>query len=146
MLVEGPYGRLGARARTRPKVALIGAGVGITPIRALAEGLDVRYGDCVVLHRYTTDRVFGPELDLLARDRGLALLSLPGRRRRSDSWLPVGVDERVDDVTALRHWVPDIAERDVFVCGPEPWTDLVRDTLLRTGLPEDRLHLETFAW
>jgi predicted ferric reductase len=145
-LVEGPYGRLGARSRTQPKVALIGAGVGITPIRALAEGLDVRYGDCVVLHRYTDDRLFGREFDRLARNRGLALLSLPGHRRHSDSWLPVGVDHRVDDVTALRHWVPDIAERDVFVCGPEPWTDLVRDTLLRAGLPEDRLHLETFAW
>ena len=145
-LVEGPYGRLGARSRTQPKVALIGAGVGVTPIRALAEGLDVRYGDCVVLHRYTDARLFGRELDRLARDRGLALLSLPGRRRHDHSWLPTGVDPRVDDVTALRHWVPDIAERDVFVCGPEPWTELVRDSLHRAGLPEDRLHLETFAW
>jgi ferredoxin-NADP reductase len=52
----------------------------------------------------------------------------------------------VDDVTALHHWVPDVAERDVFVCGPEPWTEMVRDSLLRAGLPEDRLHLETFGW
>jgi predicted ferric reductase len=146
VLVEGPFGRLAPRARTRARVALIGAGVGFTPIRALAEGLEVGYGDCVVLHRYTGDRLFGRELDLLARERGLAVLDLPGRRRHGDSWLPVGVDDRVDDVTALRHWVPDIADRDVYVCGPEGWTDLVRDSLLATGLPEDRLHLETFAW
>ena len=38
-LFEGPYGRLSPRARTRRGVALIGAGVGITPLRALAEGL-----------------------------------------------------------------------------------------------------------
>ena len=25
----------------------------------------------------------------------------------------------------LRRWVPDIAERDVYVCGPTAWTDLV---------------------
>jgi ferredoxin-NADP reductase len=56
------------------------------------------------------------------------------------------VDERVDDVTALLRWVPDIAERDVFVCGPERWTDLVRATLTAAGLPDDRLHLETFGW
>jgi ferredoxin-NADP reductase len=42
--------------------------------------------------------------------------------------------------------VPDIAERDVYVCGPERWTDLVRASLLAAGLPADRLHLEIFAW
>jgi hypothetical protein len=40
VLVEGPYGRLSARARTRQKVALVAAGVGLTPLRALAEELD----------------------------------------------------------------------------------------------------------
>jgi predicted ferric reductase len=36
VLVEGPYGRLTERPRTREKVAFIGAGVGITPLRALS--------------------------------------------------------------------------------------------------------------
>ena len=44
-LVEGPFGRLSPRARTRRKVALIGAGVGLTPLRALAEGLEYAPGD-----------------------------------------------------------------------------------------------------
>jgi predicted ferric reductase len=144
--IEGPFGRLSARARTRAKVALIGAGVGITPLRALAEGLDVRYGDCVLLHRWTTEALFTDELTAIARERGIAVLDLPGHRRYSGSWLPVGVDDRVDDLSALLHWVPDIADRDVFVCGPERWTDLVRDSLLDAGLPDDRLHLETFSW
>jgi predicted ferric reductase len=146
VLVEGPFGRLSARARTRSKVALIGAGVGITPLRALVEGLDVRYGECVLLHRWTTEPLFNDELDQLARERGIALLDLPGHRRNTDSWLPAGVNPRVNDLTALLRWVPDIAERDVFVCGPEGWTDLVRATLVDAGLPDDRLHLETFSW
>jgi ferredoxin-NADP reductase len=45
----------------------------------------------------------------------------------------------------LRYWVPDIAERDVYVCGPEAWADLVRATLLAAGVPSDLVHLETFA-
>jgi predicted ferric reductase len=143
---EGPFGRLGARARVRPKVALIGAGVGITPIRALAEGLDIGYGDCVLLHRWNTEPLFNDELAGLAAARGLAVLDLPGHRRYDGSWLPDGVDQRVDDATALRSWVPDIAERDVFVCGPEVWSDLVRDSLRAAGLPDERLHLETFSW
>src|SRR5690242_4791037 len=61
-LVEGPYGRLSARARTRDKVALIGAGVGITPLRALAEGLDYAPGDAVILQRHTSEPLFASEL------------------------------------------------------------------------------------
>jgi predicted ferric reductase len=145
VLVEGPYGRLSARARTRRKVALIGAGIGITPLRALAEGLDYAPGDAVYLERYTRQPLFAREVDLLARERGLRVLRLPGHRRAPDSWLGHGMGT-VNDLGALLHWVPDIAERDVYVGGPEPWTDLVRWTLESTGLPPDRLHLETFAW
>ena len=53
VVFEGPYGRLSDRARTRQRLLLIGAGVGITPIRALAEGLDYAPGDAVLLQRCT---------------------------------------------------------------------------------------------
>jgi ferredoxin-NADP reductase len=144
-LVEGPFGRLSPRARTQRKVALIGAGVGVTPLRALAEGLAYGPGEAVVLHRFTDRPLFAPEFRVLARERGLAVLDLPGHRRGAGSWLGAGVGP-VDDLTALRHWVPDIAERDVYVCGPEPWTDLVERTLTAAGLPAEHLHLETFKW
>jgi predicted ferric reductase len=144
-VVEGPYGRLSARTRTQPKVALIGAGVGITPLRALAEGLDYAPGEVVLLQRYTTEPLFAREFDILSEQRGLQVLSLPGHRRWPDSWLGDHVGT-VDDMTALRYWVPDIAERDVYVCGPEHWTSLVQRDLVAAGLPPVRLHLETFKW
>lgn len=145
VLVEGPYGRLSPRARTQRKVAFIGAGVGITPLRALAEGLSYRPGEATYLERFTDQPLFTREIDQLAGERGLRVLRLPGRRRGPDSWLGDGIG-KADDLTALRYWVPDIAQRDVFVCGPEPWTDLVCSTLRAAGLPEEQLHLETFAW
>jgi ferredoxin-NADP reductase len=149
-LVEGPYGRLSPRARTRPRIALLGAGVGITPIRALAEGLAYAPGDAVLLHRFTDRPLFTRELAVLGRERGLRVLDLPGHRRGQDSWLGdsfqgTGLDG-VDDLTALRHWVPDIAERDVYVCGPEPWVESVRRTTAAAGLPAEQLHVETFGW
>jgi len=149
VIVEGPYGRLSARPRTRRKVALIGAGVGITPLRALAEGLSYAPGEAILVERFSRQPLFARELDQLSRERGLQLLRLPGRRRRPDSWLGDGLDDglaQVDDLGALRHWVPDVAERDVYLCGPEPWTALVRRTLEAAGLPPAQIHLETFAW
>jgi predicted ferric reductase len=70
---------------------------------------------------------------------------LPGHRRASDSWLGAGVGA-ADDVTALTWWVPDLAERDVYVCGPEDWIETVRRVTQAAGLPADQLHIEKFRW
>ena len=37
-----------------------------------------------------------------------------------------GEGASADDLTMLRHWIPDIAEHDVYVCGPPEWTAAVR--------------------
>ncbi|MGY1624537.1 ferric reductase-like transmembrane domain-containing protein [Geodermatophilus sp. SYSU D00965] len=144
-LVEGPYGRLSARARTRRRVALIGAGVGITPLRALAEGLDYAPGDAVLLYRFADRPLFADELAVLSRERGLDVVLLPGSRRAEGSWLGEGVGS-ADDVSALRYWVPDVAERDVYVCGPEGWADDVRRAAAAAGVPTGRVHVEDFGW
>jgi predicted ferric reductase len=145
VLVEGPYGRLSPRARTRRKVALIGAGVGVTPLRALAEGLAYAPGEAVLLYRFTREPLFRAEFEALARDRGLRVLGLPGHRRAPDSWLGDGTGP-VDDAAALRSFVPDLAERDVYVCGPGPWAEDVRRAALAAGVPAERFHAESFGW
>lgn len=145
VMVEGPYGRLAPRARSRTKIALIGAGVGVTPLRALAEELAYDPGEVVLLQRYTEHPLFVHELQELERHRGLQLLWLSGPRRAPDSWLGEHAGT-ASDVGALRFWVPDIADRDVYVCGPTAWADNVRRTLLAAGLPPEQLHLEIFQW
>jgi ferredoxin-NADP reductase len=145
VLVEGPYGRLSPRARSRRRVALIGAGVGITPIRALAEGLDYAPGDAVLVERCHRQPLFRDEVDHLSRTRGLQVLRLPGPRRAPESWFGPGTGE-VSDLEALRHWIPDVADRDVYLCGPDGWTALVRRTLAAAGVPEAHVHVESFSY
>jgi predicted ferric reductase len=144
-LVEGPYGRLSERPRTRRRVAFIGAGVGITPLRALAEGMSYASGEAVYIERFTDQPLFAREVDTLADERGLQVLRLRGRRRTADSWLGEGIGP-ASDLKALTYWIPDIAERDVYVCGPDGWTAQVTSTLTAAGLPDGQLHLETFRW
>ena len=145
VLVEGPYGRLSARARTRRRVAFIGAGVGITPLRAMAEALPYAPGEAVLLYRYTAQPLFEEELSALAARRGLQIMWLPGHRRQPASWLGNGMGTSTD-LAALAHWVPDIADRDVYVCGPQPWAEDVRRTVQAAGLPADNFHVESFGW
>ena len=144
VMFEGPYGRLTARARTRPRLLLMGAGVGITPIRALAEGLEYEPGEAMLLQRFTAEPLFDAELGVLADERGLEAYSLPGRRTRPGSVL--GPAAGPDELRALRSWVPDIAERDVFLCGPTVWTDGVERLLAAAGVPADHVHTESFGW
>ena len=91
VLVEGPYGRLSARARTRRHVALIGAGVGITPLRSLAEGLAYAPGEAVLVHRYGHQPLFAGELAVLAAERGLRVVDLPGHRARPGRTIPASL-------------------------------------------------------
>ena len=52
----------------------------------------------------------------------------------------------VDDVAVLRGWLPDIADRDVFVCGPEQWAADVVRTAMAAGVTDERIHTESFWW
>jgi len=132
---EGPYGRLTARTRTRRGVALVGAGVGITPLRSLAEGLAYAPGEAVLVHRYAAEPLFARELDVLGAERGLVVVDVPGHRGTPGT-APADL---------LAH-VPDLAERDVFVCGPEAWAREVERVAVAAGLPREHLHLESFRW
>ena len=146
VLLEGPYGRLTDRGRTRRQVVLAGAGVGITPLRALAEGLDYGPGEAVLVQRYTDEPLFGAELDALAAERGLRNLALPGRRTAPGAVLGPRADDLGDELAALRRWLPELAASEVYLCGPAAWTAGLQRLALAAGVPADRIHLESFGW
>lgn len=148
VLVEGPYGRLHAGVRTRRKVLLMGAGIGITPIRALLEELDQDPGDVVVIHRASTpdQLVLGQELVELATARGARYVTVQGHRVPGrDSWLPAAA-AHLTDAAALAQLVPDVADRDVYLCGAPGWMDATRRAALACGVPPAHVHLERFEY
>ena len=147
VLLEGPYGRLHGGVRTRRKVLLVGAGVGITPMRALLEELPQAPGDVTVVHRVRSagEALLADELRRLADDRGARYVQVGGPRIPGRaSWVPRRA-AHLADASALRGLVPDVAEHDVFVCGPVPWMDAVRTAALDAGVPRGHVHLERFS-
>ncbi|MEV6639372.1 ferric reductase-like transmembrane domain-containing protein [Amycolatopsis sp. NPDC051371] len=147
-LFEGPYGRLTGTVRKGPKLAMFASGIGITPLRALLAELPYGAGDAVLFHRarMQADLLFRRELEDLAARRSVRIHYLLGRRSHDRvSWLPANYAPVPDD-QVLRHLVPDIAEHDVYVCGPGAWTEAVLDSARRAGVPADRVHSERFGW
>ena len=138
VVAEGPFGLFTADRRRREKVLLIAGGIGVTPVRALMEELR---GDVTVLYRVVaeSDLVLGDELDRPARS-ARASRSIP-------SSATTGTTDARDLLTAphLRELVPDVAERDVYLCGPPGLVDLVLGEVRRAGVPRRHVHVERFA-
>jgi predicted ferric reductase len=147
VLVEGPYGVLTAERSTGRRPLLIAAGVGITTMRALLDDLGPAGVGATLLYRVRTQAevVFRAELDDLARRHGVRVVYLEGKRPRHGSWLPARY-ARGNDVGALRRLVPDVADREAYLCGPPPWMAAVRTTLHDAGVADDLIHAEEFAW
>ena len=137
VLAEGPFGTFTDTVRRRDKVLLIAGGIGITPVRTLLEEID---GDVIVLYRVLRedDIVFRDELEALARERGAELQYVVG-----DHAAPGG--DRLLSAGHLRELVPDIAEREVFLCGPPAMTNAIEKSVHGAGVPRAYLHVERFA-
>jgi predicted ferric reductase len=140
VLVEGPYGVLTAAARTRDRVLLIGAGLGIAPIRALLEDLSPDV-DTVVLQRasHEAEAVLHAELAELAAARPRTQLHLVTGPRGA-----AGSPSSPLSMWHLQTLVPDVARRDVYLCGPPGLTAQLLDTLHELGLPAGQIHAESF--
>ena len=136
VLIEGPYGAFTHHAQSTGRVALIAAGVGITPLRALLEDLPAHIDVAVVLRATTPG-------DLVHREEVADLVL----RRGGRAHVVVGPRHQVRfDARALRHLVPDLARRDVYVCGPSGFTDNVVSAALSLGVPKNRIHNEAFSF
>ncbi|MFF0742462.1 ferric reductase-like transmembrane domain-containing protein [Streptomyces sp. NPDC004111] len=161
VLATGPFGAMTAHRRTRRKVLLLAGGVGITPMRALFETLPGGPGELTLLYRArdAAQLVLKEELEAIARSRRAALhyllgasdaahgpgplpdggASAPGHGTRSGGGDPLAPQ-------ALRALVPDIAEHDVYLCGPPGMARAATASLIRVGVPESRIHAEVFSF
>ena len=138
VFVEGPYGAFTAGRSTQPHVVLVGGGVGITPVRALIDefqgGVQM---DLLYRASREEDLVLRDELDYLAFNSGgsIRIHYLVGSRK-----------DHPMDARSLNRLVPQFADSDIYICGPEPLVSAVRKAAEDSGVPKNRFHDEAFAF
>jgi len=137
VVTEGPFGDFTERSRRREKVLLVAGGIGITPVRALLERMN---GDVVAIYRVLApeDIVFADELEELRQTRRLTLHYVIGDHATDEGSTLLSPEH-------LGELVPDLAERDVYLCGPPAMTSVTERRLRAAGVPRRRLHVERFA-
>lgn len=150
VILEGPFGVFSESKRTRRHVTLLAAGIGVAPIRALAESLAAEPGDVTVVYRVTdvSDAALLDEVKRICAERQHNLELVRGPRPKSGSFLPdLGPNERPrPDYVRLLELSPMIRESDVYICGPAGWSKSVVNALKHIGVNNDQIHLEEFAW
>ncbi|GGK38920.1 oxidoreductase [Pilimelia terevasa] len=136
VLADGPNGVFTADRRIRNKALLIAVGSGISPVRALLEDVPA---DTVLVYRARTesDLALRREVEALAARRGIRVVYVLGQR---DDRGP----RELATPDGLERLVPDIGDRDVYLCGPRGFVGDTVDNLRRLGVPRRQIHLDPF--
>lgn len=126
-------------------VVLVSAGIGITPVAAIMEDLSRRQPDRTV-------RLFHADKshEHHALYDGLRRQVLAMSDARAQNWY----EEKAEEAPTLHPARPGFmdltdvelpAEAKVFMCGPLPFMQIARRTLIDQGVPSERIHYEVFG-
>jgi ferredoxin-NADP reductase/DMSO/TMAO reductase YedYZ heme-binding membrane subunit len=133
--IEGPYGTFTADAARADRLLLVGAGVGTAPVLALLQELPGRVDVTVLLRASTREElVLREDVAAEVARRGGRLIERVGSRRQVRL-----------DAAALRALVPDVARREVYLCGPDALAHGLAGEMQCAGVPGDRIHFESFT-
>jgi predicted ferric reductase len=139
VVADGPYGAFTSDLRRRQRVVLVGGGVGVTPLRAIAETLDGRPGDVVFLQRASTvnDLLMRDELERMDADGRIKFIPVLGKRGKTPRQDPMAAHR-------LRELIPDLKEREVFICGSPAMARTAIKNMRRAGVSWRCIHSELF--
>jgi glycine betaine catabolism B len=148
LFVHGPSGMFSCFNYPSGKMLFIGAGSGITPVMSMLRWIVDTAADVdahlLVSAKSPRDIIFRNELNWMSsRHSGIRVcVTCTSRVTGADSW--TGLTGRCDE-KMLKLFTPDLLDRHIFMCGPPPFMEAVKETLRKLGFPLANLHTESFG-
>ncbi|MCL1899491.1 MAG: ferredoxin reductase family protein [Promicromonosporaceae bacterium] len=144
---EGPYGRVTGDLRHGNRLLMFGAGAGVGPMMAILAEQEWAPGQAVLVtrDRVAADQMMRPEIEALVERRGLtwhAIYGEPNLSGTGPTWM--SADDVADGAQVIRDWAADLADTDVFLCGPPVWMRSIGRDLRAAGVPRRHIHTESF--
>ncbi len=146
-LVGGPMGSFSCLPTVPPKLLLISAGSGITPMMSMLRWLQDTLIDCDIIFLYSAtspeDVVFRAELEAIAAQMpNLRLAITVTRPSLKQAWM--GLTGRIS-ASMLPMVAPDLLERSAYVCGSEGFMQAIRALLESLKFPMQNYQEESFG-
>jgi glycine betaine catabolism B len=145
LLATGPLGRFTLEEHPARRHLFLSAGSGITPLMSMTRTLrDLgRSHDIAFVHsaRTPADIVFRSEIEAMATE-DLRVTTICETDAQDPAWQ--GERGRLT-LPVLRRLVPDLEDREIFVCGPPGYMASVRSLLAEAGVDPVRCHEESFV-
>jgi glycine betaine catabolism B len=146
--IKGPFGRFSCAKHNDGKILMIAAGSGIVPIMSMLRWLtdtDARVNLHVLLSfRTPDDIIYRDELKLIAaRHNNIKIditLTTDAIVRYQWRGLTGHINEKM-----IAGLIPDIAERTVYLCGPEAFMTACKKNLLGLNINPEKLFFERFT-
>lgn len=141
MLLDGPHGVFTLKRAVKDKLLFIAGGVGITPIRSILEEALLAGHEATLLYgnRSEQEIIFKGELDQLKQRHQFDLHYIISENSAAN------FEQGNIDKEKISRLVPDLKEREVYLCGPVPMMKAIRQQLRELGLPKKLIHFEKFS-
>jgi len=163
VIAEGPYGRINGDLRVGNTLLMFAAGAGLGPMLSILGEQQWEPGEAILVTRDNTaeEGMMLEEIQHLVNTRGLRWVRLIGHMPKTGSkWYPAENEDDPghDGAEVIRGWLAELEAAevgehhsqahgtDVFMCGPPPWMDAVKEDLAKAGVPADQIHIEEFAF
>jgi ferredoxin-NADP reductase len=147
--LKGPSGKFSCFDYPASKMLFIAAGSGMAPLMSMIRwiGDTTAEVDVRILASFKTpeDIIYRKELELISARHsrfrvGVTLTAAWGGR--TEAWM--GHAGRID-AAMIQALTPDLHQRHVFLCGPDPFATEVRRILRELGFDQAMLHSESFG-
>lgn len=145
--ISAPGGSFSCHSHPADRLCLISGGSGITPMLSMTRWLcdTAAKVNIVFIHVAKTEKdiIARNELESLSEHyRNLRLVFTLTRSNDSNRWS--GYSGRLSN-ELLKHAVPDLDSRRIFVCGPSRFMLAMKSQLKENGFPMDRYLEESFG-
>ena len=142
--IDAPYGQFTFEGEY-PKIALLGGGIGITPLMSICKNAtDKTLNSKITLFygcRTENDMAFRKELEELTQKNNnlkpIFIVNEPSAQWKGATG--------IINAEMVKRELPDYSENMFFTCGPPPMVEAMEKLVVSLGLPKENLKREYFS-